>query len=348
MLIDRATIIVRSGKGGDGCVSFRREKFAPKGGPDGGDGGDGGSVVLVAWPGVDTLLDFAGRHHWFAPDGERGGGRQCHGLTREDLEVRLPSGTLVYDGQSNELLADLDVPGRRLVVARGGQGGFGNEHFKSPTNQTPRNSTPGEPGQELTLRLELKLIADVGLVGLPNAGKSTLLAAITRARPKIADYPFTTLEPHIGIVELPGGGSSGAPRRMVVADLPGLIEGAHQGQGLGTRFLRHVERTRLLVHLLDADPIDGSDPISNYRIIREELAGYSEALAEKPQIVAINKMDLLPNDDDRAAAVDLIEPAIEVEVFAISAATGIGVAKLLEACWHRIRGDERQNTDWPK
>ena len=340
MLIDRATIHVRSGKGGDGHVSFRREKYIPKGGPSGGDGGAGGDVTLIATAGVDTLLDFAGRHHWYAKDGEPGRTKQQHGADGGDLEVRLPPGTLVYDDQSGELLVDLAAPGESFVVAHGGEGGFGNEHFKSATNQAPRQSTPGGESEELTLRLELKLVADVGLIGKPNAGKSTLLSRVSRARPKTADYPFTTLEPHLGITELSD------ERRMVFADMPGLIAGAHQGAGLGTEFLRHIERTRVLVHLIEIDPADGSDPADNYRMIRDELAGYSEALAQKRQIVVISKMDLVGGDEaDSAAAVELIEQAVGDNVLTVSAATGAGLTELLEACWQAVRSESPVTPD---
>ncbi len=331
MLIDRATIFVRGGRGGNGVVAFRREKYIPKGGPAGGDGGAGGSVYLVAAPGVDTLLDFAGRHHWQAQDGEAGQGKQCAGRDGEDLEIKLPPGTLVYNDATGELIADLDQPNMKLLVAKGGRGGWGNEHFKSSTNQTPTECTPGEAGQELTLRLELKLIADVGLLGKPNAGKSTLLSRISKARPKIADYPFTTLEPNLGIAEL------SVERRLVFADIPGLIEGASTGVGLGTEFLRHVERTRALVHLLEVEPSDGSDPVRNYRVIQNELAQYSKELAGKPQIVALSKMDLLATQSDRAAAVELIEREIGVKVMPISAASGEGLTELLKACWSMVR-----------
>ena len=341
MLVDRAIIQVRSGKGGDGHVSFRREKFVPKGGPDGGDGGDGGAVTLIATAGVDTLLDFAGRHHWFAEDGEPGRTKQQHGANGADLEVKLPPGTLVYDEPSDRLLVDLADPGTRYVVAQGGKGGFGNEHFKSATNQTPRQSTPGGEAEELTLRLELKLVADVGLIGKPNAGKSTLLSRLSKARPKIADYPFTTLEPHLGIAELSDY------RRLVFADMPGLIEGARHGTGLGTAFLRHIERTRVLVHLIEIDPADGSDPAENYRMIRAELAGYSPALAAKHQIVAISKMDLLGDvADERAAAVELIEQAVGAQVLPVSAVTGAGLPELVEVCWQAV-SDEGPATPDP-
>ena len=330
MFIDWATIFVRSGKGGDGRVSFRREKYIPKGGPDGGDGGKGGDVILEARAGVDTLLDLAGRHHHFAEDGEPGGGKQMHGRDGADVVVVVPPGTLVYDDVTGELIEDLKEPGQRIVVARGGRGGFGNEHFKSPTNQTPRQATPGEPGEERTLRLELKLIADVGLVGKPNAGKSTLLSRVSKARPKIADYPFTTLEPNLGIAVMPG--EKGTPRRLVIADIPGLIEGASQGTGLGMRFLRHIERTRVLVHLLEADPMDGSTPLENYQVVRHELAEYSQELAEKPELVVVSKIDLVDEQTLRERIAPL-EEALGRPVLKISAATNQGLSEMLEACW---------------
>jgi len=337
MLVDRATILVRSGKGGDGCVSFRRAKYIPKGGPDGGDGGDGGSVHLVATAGVDTLLDLSGRHHWNAENGQPGQGKQRYGLKGKSLEIQIPPGTLVYDAGSGELIVDMDKPGMRLLIAKGGKGGFGNEHYKGPLNQTPRKFTPGQPAQKKMLRLELKLIADIGFIGVPNAGKSTLLSRVTAARPKIGDYPFTTLEPNLGIVQLKGY------RRMVVADIPGLIEGAHQGHGLGTEFLRHIERTRLLVHLLEVGHTPGDDPVARYEVIRRELAGYSQALAAKPQIIALSKMDLLIDREDHDAAVKKIERAVGCPVYPISAATGQGLDELLEACWKmmtRLKQDE--------
>ncbi len=330
MLVDRATIFVKSGKGGDGVVSFRRAKYIPKGGPDGGDGGDGGSVYLVAQPGVDTLLDLASKHHWSAQDGKPGRPKQCYGSKGQDLDVPVPPGTLIYDDETGQLIADLDTPGMRLLVAQGGRGGFGNEHYKSPTNQTPRQSTPGQPSQERTLRLELKLIADIGLVGMPNAGKSTLLSRISKARPKIGDYPFTTLEPNLGIVPLSGF------RRMVVADIPGLIEGAHAGHGLGTAFLRHIERTRLLVHLLEATPDTADQPATHYQIVQQELAGYSRVLAEKPQIVVLSKVDLLGGEDQHEAVAESISQAIGHPVIPISAATNLGINPLLETCWRRL------------
>src|SRR5688500_16027738 len=275
MFVDEAQIHVKAGDGGDGCVAFRREKYIPKGGPEGGDGGDGGSVVFVADPNKSTLLDFSGRHHWHAPRGVAGMGKKMAGASGEDLVIAVPPGTLIFDQDHQILLADLDAPGKQVVVARGGKGGRGNWHFKSSVHHSPRYAEPGTEGQERNLRLELKLIADVGLVGMPNAGKSTLLRAVSAARPKVADYPFTTLDPQLGIVELD------ADRRVVVADIPGLIEGAKHGAGLGHAFLRHIERTKIIVHLLDLFPMDGSDPSENYRKIRRELEAFSDVLANK-------------------------------------------------------------------
>jgi len=387
MFIDSANILVRSGKGGDGCVAFHREKFISKGGPSGGDGGNGGSIILIADTSVETLMDFSGRHHWFAKPGEQGKNKGMHGKNAPDLEVRLPVGTLVYEnppedaapqepdpddpdalfeqyfmsGQeraqlaeirapqpgespSGPLICDLDTPGKRVVIAQGGRGGFGNEHFKSPTNQTPREGTPGEEGEEKFLRLELKLIADLGLLGKPNAGKSTFLSRISAAKPRIADYPFTTLAPQLGIAELPGG--SKGPRRLVVADIPGLIEGAHEGQGLGIRFLKHVERTRVLLHLLEVEPTDGSDPIENYRVIRNELAQYSEVLANKPEVVVLTKTDLLGGEEDAKAAVELLGGELGADTLTMSSATGVGVEEVLEACWQALAEHKPERPAW--
>jgi GTP-binding protein len=328
MFIDEAIIQVKAGDGGDGCVSFRREKYVPKGGPDGGDGGDGGSVILVADPNKDTLLDFAGRHHWRAARGQGGMGKKMSGLSGDDLIIHVPPGTLVYDAEHQLLLADLDAPQKRVVVARKGKGGRGNWRFKSSTNQAPRFAEPGTEGQERRLRLELKLIADVGLVGMPNAGKSTLLRLISAARPKVADYPFTTLDPQLGIVELDGD------RRMVVADIPGLIEGAQHGQGLGHAFLRHIERTKIIVHMLDMYPMDGSDPAENYRKIRRELEAFSPALAEKREIIAANKMDLAIDND----AIDRLGKELSPKrVYAISGASRQGVEDLLSLLWRILQ-----------
>lgn len=341
MIIDSANIVVKSGKGGDGCVAFLRMKYVPKGGPNGGDGGDGGSVILHASPEVDTLLDFAGRHHWKAEPGGPGQGKGCDGKKGQDLTVALPPGTLVYHAETGELLVDLDTLGKTFVIAKGGKGGRGNARFATATHQTPREAEPGEPAVEVPLRLELKLIADVGLVGKPNAGKSTLLSVVSSATPKIADYPFTTLQPQLGIAELANHGGEGQPplgygRRLVVADIPGLIEKASEGAGLGTRFLRHIERTKLLIHVLEPEPGDGSDPIENYRAIRRELEAHSPELAAKHEIIALSKMDLLGGEEDHAAAREMIGDALGKPVLSFSAATRQGLTDLLEAAWARL------------
>ncbi len=333
MFIDRAEIFVRGGKGGHGCLSFRREKFIPKGGPDGGDGGKGGDVLLVADPSVNTLLDLTGRHHWIAEDGRPGRGRNMTGRSGDDCVIRVPPGTLVYDRDAGRLLKDLDTPEMKICIAAGGRGGKGNAHFATARHQTPRFAQPGEEPEERWLRLELKLIADAGLVGLPNAGKSTLLSRTTQARPKIADYPFTTLEPQLGIVELPGY------HRFVMADIPGLIEGAHEGVGLGDDFLRHIERTRVIVHLIDVHPIDATHtPADAYHTIRNELRKYSQALADKPELIVANKIDLADNLD----AVRQLEQTIGRKVMAISAVTGRGLADLSQRLWLMIRDAKQQ------
>lgn len=324
MFVDEALIHVKAGDGGNGCVSFRREKYVPKGGPDGGDGGDGGSVIFVADPNKNTLLDFAGKHHWKARSGQAGMGKKMAGESGDDLVIRVPPGTLIHDTGKQVLLADLDESGRRVVIAQGGKGGRGNWHFKSSTNQAPRYAEPGTDGQERNLRLELKLIADVGLVGMPNAGKSTLLSVISAARPKIAEYPFTTLDPQLGIVELSGD------RRIVVADIPGLIEGAEHGAGLGHAFLRHIERTKIIVHLLDMFPLDGSNPSDNYRKIRTELEAFSPNLAAKREIVAANKMDLATDEDTLE---NLKRELSGVPVRPISGVTRRGVRELMQQIW---------------
>jgi len=334
MFIDEAVILVKAGDGGSGCVSFRREKYIPKGGPEGGDGGDGGSVVMVADSGKDTLLDFSGRHHWNAPRGEAGMGKKMAGLSGDDLVIQVPPGTLIFDANEGFLLADLDVAGKRIVIAKGGKGGRGNWHFKTPSNQTPRYAEPGTQGQQRNLRLELKLIADVGLVGMPNAGKSTLLRAVSAARPKVADYPFTTLDPQLGIVDLIGD------RRMVFADIPGLIEGAQHGAGLGHNFLRHVERTKVIVHLLDLFPMDGSDPAENYRKIRLELESFSPLLASKREIIAANKMDLAVDEE---ALGHLRRELAGKEIFPISGVSRQGIDPLLEKLWTKLKEDKDNN-----
>lgn len=340
--IDRATIYVRAGKGGNGAVSLRREKYIPKGGPDGGDGGKGGDIVIVADPHLDTLLHLTHHPHYRAKNGGNGMGRSMHGGDGADIEIPVPLGTVISDASSGQTVADISRPDQRIIIAKGGAGGFGNEHFKSATNQTPIEATAGEAGQERTLQLELKLLADVGLVGLPNAGKSTLLRAVSRATPKVADYPFTTLSPHLGIAELPGD------RRLVMADIPGLIEGAAHGAGLGHDFLRHVERTAVLVHVLDVAPLDGSDPVRSYEVVRREILQYSVELAEKPEILAFNKIDLVP-PPQRAEVVKKLIAKLrlprDVNPQIISGATGEGVREMLEACWAE-RNKTRSNDAW--
>lgn len=335
LFVDEVRIHVRGGHGGKGCVSFRREKYVPKGGPDGGDGGHGGSVYLVARAGVDTLLDLAGRHHYRAENGRPGSGANRTGRSGKDLLVVVPDGTLVYDDLTGRLLKDLVEDGQRICVARGGRGGRGNARFASPTNQAPRVSEPGRKGRERTLRLELKLIADIGLVGLPNAGKSTLLARLTRARPKIAAYPFTTREPQLGIMELSDY------RRLVLADLPGLIAGAHEGVGLGDAFLRHIERTRVIAHLVELCPPQGAPaPPEAYRVIRHELEKYSPALAERAEIVVGTKLDLTEADTAAAA----LQQAIGKPVLRVSGVSGAGLRELAENMWstvEQVRAAER-------
>jgi GTP-binding protein len=322
MFVDRVTVYVRGGDGGNGLVSFRREKYAPRGGPNGGDGGDGGSVIVRAADGLTNLAHLSHQRHWKAERGEHGQGSDCTGRGAPDLIIEVPPGTILRDRDRGHVLRDLKQGGDFVTVARGGRGGHGNAYFKSSTNRAPRQAEPGEVGEERWITLELKVIADVGLVGLPNAGKSTLLSRISRAHPEIADYPFTTKYPNLGMVQ------AGPDRSFVVADIPGLIEGAHQGHGLGHEFLRHVERTRLLVHLLDAAPADGSDPVANYRTIRQELEHYSPALAHRPELVVVTKMDLTGAAEARAR----IAEALGREVLAISAVTGQGIPALV----HRI------------
>jgi len=329
MFIDQAIIEIRSGSGGSGCVSFRREKYIPKGGPDGGDGGRGGDVILVADRNINTLLDFRGRRHWYAKNGRPGEGSDRTGVSADDITLTIPPGTLVYDDETEELILDVDQPGIAHTIAKGGKGGYGNAHFKSATNQTPRTATDGYPGYFFRLRLELKLLADVGLVGMPNAGKSTFLRAISKARPTVADFPFTTLHPQLGIAELDH------ERRIVLADIPGLISGAASGAGLGHDFLRHIERTRLLVHLLDVAPMDESDPVENYHTIRQELSDYSSKLAEKPELIVLNKIDLVP-EDQCDEMVREYRRRLEVEpdtMMLMSGATGVGTRAVVERCW---------------
>ena len=329
--IDEAKILVRSGKGGNGCVSFRREKYIPKGGPDGGDGGKGGDVYLRARSKLLTLYDFRHKRVYEAQNGQPGMGKQRYGRSGDDLIIDVPVGTLVYeileDGRE-KLLVDLVQDGQMFLVAKGGRGGKGNVHFKSSTMRTPRFAQPGEEGEEKTIRLELKIIADVGLVGLPNAGKSTFISRISAARPKIASYPFTTLTPNLGVVEDDFG------RRMVVADIPGLIEGAHKGHGLGDRFLKHVERTRFLVHILSVEDVSLDNIFSGFELINNELGKSSPVLAQKEQILVLNKIDLLKDEDLSKIQESL--SSYKQKVFLISALTGKGVEQLLKAMWQKF------------
>jgi GTP-binding protein len=326
MFVDRVTIFVRGGDGGNGCLSFRHEKYAPRGGPNGGDGGRGGDVILRASDGHTNLAHLSHQRHWKAERGEHGQGSNCFGRGGSDLVIEVPPGTIIRDRDRGNVLRDLKAPGDSVVVAQGGRGGHGNTHFKSSTNRAPRQHEKGFPGEERWTVLELKVIADVGLIGLPNAGKSTLLSRISRAHPEIADYPFTTKYPNLGTVLID------AENAFVVADIPGLIEGAHEGHGLGHEFLRHVERTGLLVHLLEAIPADGSDPARNYRMIRHELEQYSPALARRPELVVVTKMDLT----DAAEARDRIARELGREVLSISAVTGAGIPGLLHAIQERL------------
>jgi GTP-binding protein len=328
--IDEVRIRVKAGDGGKGAVSFRREKFVPKGGPSGGDGGNGGSVVLVVDEGLSTLLDFRYRSEYKARPGEPGGNKDMYGRGGDDLILKVPPGTQVYDEASGRLLGDLKTHGQRFIAARGGRGGRGNIHFATSTDRAPRKAEPGTPGQERELRLELKLLADVGLLGFPNVGKSSLISRISAARPKIADYPFTTLVPNLGMVRLSGD------RSFVVADVPGLIEGAHEGAGLGTRFLRHLERTRVLIHILEVTEEPGRTPLKDYKALRDELEAYDPDLAARPEIVAVNKTDL-PVTKKKVAALKKSFAAKGVPVFPISAATGDGVPELLEAAWKEVQ-----------
>jgi GTPase len=333
VFVDEAKILVKAGDGGNGCVAFRREKFVPRGGPSGGDGGHGGSIYLEANPNDNTLLRYRYNREFKADRGRHGEGSNCTGHSGADMILQVPVGTLAFDEQTGETIADLATPGQRVLIAHGGRGGRGNQNFAKPWHQAPREHEDGHAGEERHLRLELKLLADVGLVGFPNAGKSTLISVISAARPKIANYPFTTLEPNLGVVNADGGtGKEGRElgRTFVVADLPGLIEGAHEGAGLGIRFLRHVERTRLLVHLIDTSDTSDADPVHSFEIISGELRAFSETLTEKPVIVVATKLDATT---DRTRLDTLREFCREhnLEFHAISAATGEGVRELVRS-----------------
>jgi GTP-binding protein len=325
--IDEATIYVKAGDGGDGVAMFRHEAGVPHGGPSGGDGGDGGSIIVVAETGLASLLDFKFKRHYRAERGEHGRAKDQYGAAGEDLVLRVPVGTVIYDVASGERLADLDAAAARHVVAKGGIGGRGNIHFKSPWNQAPRQCEPGTPGEERQIRLELKLLADVGLLGFPNVGKSTIISRVSRARPKIADYPFTTLVPNLGVVQLSG------ERTFVIADIPGLVEGAAEGHGLGHAFLRHVERCRVLLHVVECTYLVGPDrtPLHDFDVINGELERYAPELATKPQVVALNKSDATEPEEVARHRADF--KARDIDLHVISAATGAGMNEVLEALW---------------
>jgi GTPase len=334
--LDEAKVYIRSGDGGNGCVSFRREKFIEFGGPNGGDGGKGGDVVAEAVDGLNTLIDYRYQQHFTAKNGGGGMGKDRHGANGSDAVLKVPVGTQIYEEDGETLLADLTETGQRLVLARGGNGGFGNAHFKSSTNRAPRRANPGQPGEEHTIRLRLKLIADAGIVGLPNAGKSTFLAAVSAAKPKIADYPFTTLSPQLGVVDVDG-------REFVLADIPGLIEGAHEGVGLGDRFLGHVERCRVLLHLIDGT---GGHAGEVYKTVRAELSAYGEGLDEKPEVVALSKADAI-SAHDIEQQVARLKRAAKKTPLVVSAVSGEGVKEVLRTLL-KIIEDARRGTDAPR
>ncbi|HZZ70744.1 MAG TPA: GTPase ObgE [Pirellulales bacterium] len=328
MFVDRVKIHVLAGNGGRGCVSFRREKFVPEGGPDGGDGGRGGSVILFAEEGVDSLAPLAHRQQWKAEKGEGGGGANCHGKSAADLILKVPPGTVVFDAQTDLLIKDLAAPGDSVIAAHGGRGGKGNLHFKTSINRAPREAQPGGEGESKHLVLELKVIADVGLIGKPNAGKSTLLSRLSRARPEIAAYPFTTKYPNLGRVQID------YERTFVIADLPGLIEGAHHGAGLGHEFLRHIERSGLLVHLVEPAPLDGTDPVANYQTIRHELEEYDVKLGQRPEILAVSKAEL----PEAADVQRRLREELGRDAILISAVTGQGLDVLTRTVWQHLSG----------
>ena len=325
MFADRAKIFIRSGKGGDGHVSFRRELYVPNGGPDGGDGGRGGDVIFEVDEGLNTLQDYRHRRKYTAKDGEQGGKRRCHGKDAEDIVLKVPEGTVVKEAESGKVIADMSGDNRRQVILKGGRGGLGNQHFATSTMQIPKYAQPGQPSQELWVNLELKVIADVGLVGFPNVGKSTFLSRVTNAQPKIANYHFTTLNPNLGVVDLPDG------RGFVIADIPGLIEGASEGVGLGHEFLRHIERTKLMIHVVDAAGTEGRDPVDDIYKINAELKAYNADIANRPQVIAANKIDAIysdPENDPIKRLKDEFEPQ-GYKVFPISGVTGEGLNELL-------------------
>lgn len=348
--IDEAKIYVAAGDGGNGMVSFRREKYIPKGGPDGGDGGKGGSVIVVADRNINTLVDYRYTRKFLAQRGENGGTSDCYGKAGEDIVLRMPVGTVIIDAASDEVIADLDAHDKRVMIAKGGRGGLGNIHFKSSTNRAPRQSTKGEKGDELDLRLELKVLADVGLLGLPNAGKSTFIRAVSAARPKVADYPFTTLHPNLGVVRVDENKS------FVIADVPGLIEGAADGAGLGIRFLKHLSRTRLLLHIVDLAPLDPeADPVHDARAIVAELEKYSPELAAKPRWLILNKLDLIPDEERDARITDFLKAyGHDGPWFGIAAISGDGCRPVVYAVHEALSqmanaalAEETADTEYP-
>ena len=335
MFADRAKIFIKSGKGGDGHVSFRRELYVPCGGPDGGDGGKGGDIIFEVDDGLNTLTDFRQIHKYVAKNGEQGGKKRCHGANADNLVIKVPEGTVIKDFESGKVIADMSGENRREVILRGGKGGLGNMNFATPTMQAPKYAQPGQDGQELWVQLELKVIADVGLVGFPNVGKSTLLSRVSNAKPKIANYHFTTLDPHLGVVDLDGGAG------FVMADIPGLIEGASQGIGLGHDFLRHIERTKVLIHVVDAASTEGRDPVADIRAINQELGAYNPELLTRPQVIAANKIDAIYVEEGAEDPVERIRREFEpegIKVFAISAVSGKGVKELLYEVYHMLQG----------
>lgn len=337
MFADRATIYVRSGKGGDGHVSFRREKYVPDGGPDGGDGGRGGDVIFQVDEGLNTLTDFRHIRKYQAQDGEPGGKKNCRGKNGSDIIIKVPAGTVIKEANSGKVITDMSGDNKRIVLLTGGRGGNGNQHYATPTMQAPKYAQPGQPAKELTLQLELKVIADVGLVGFPNVGKSTFLSRVTNARPKIANYHFTTLNPNLGVVDFEDGDG------FVIADIPGLIEGASEGVGLGYEFLRHIERTKVMIHMVDAAGSEGRDPIADIYAINKELTAYNEEIAHRPQVIAANKTDLIYEGENEI--VEKLRKEFEpqgMKVFPISAVSGKGVKKLLYYVREELRGlDEK-------
>ncbi|MBL4783562.1 MAG: Obg family GTPase CgtA [Porticoccaceae bacterium] len=340
--VDEAPIIVKAGDGGRGCLSFRREKYIPKGGPDGGDGGDGGSVILRAEEDLNTLVDYRYQRHYRAQNGESGRGRNCRGKGGDDLVLGVPVGTTIIDSDCDEILGDLTAAGQELIVAKGGFHGLGNARYKSSTNRAPRQTSPGSEGELRNLRLELKLLADVGLLGLPNAGKSTLIRSVSAATPKVADYPFTTLVPNLGVVTLQ------KYRSFVIADVPGLVEGASEGAGLGIRFLKHLTRTRFLLHMVDMLPVDGSDPLENALTIQNELSRFSATLAERPRWLVLNKMDLLPEESRQAVCQKLVDDLQwQGPVFFVSALTKEGTDKLCNDICDYLEGCRSREAEFP-